>query len=106
MFISTSIDSTLYPFSKLYIGNNIDEVVYLGYPLNLTKKEYLILLALVENYPKTLNSNDLIDLIDKSMSSHNVSYHISSINKKAKIIGNRKLIKNKSKIGYFLNEEM
>ena len=66
MIIATQTESKLYSYSRLYVGNSRTEVIYLGYPLELTKK----------------------------------------VKRKAKKIGKRKIIHNRSKIGYFLNEEM
>ncbi len=106
MIITTPTESKLYSYSRLYVGNSRAEVLYLGYPLDLTKKEYLILYTLLENAPKHLSAKELIAITDTSMTEKNVVYHVSSINRKAKSIGKRKIIQNRSKKGYFLNEEM
>lgn len=106
MIIATQTESKLYSYSRLYVGNSRTEVIYLGYPLELTKKEYFILYTLLENVSKPLSAKELIKITNTTMTKKNVVYHVSSINRKAKKIGKRKIIHNRSKIGYFLNEEM
>ena len=93
-------------YKLLYINPRKNEIIFLGYNLNTTKTEYAILRALIENTKSPLPAEKLISLTSLDMSKENLAFHISNINNKAKIIGNRQLIKNIAKIGYFLNEEM
>lgn len=82
-----------------------NEAILLGYKLNLTKTEHLILKALAES-SSPLSAEEVTDKIAIDLSKGNVSFHIYNINSKAKCVSNRILIKNIAKIGYFLNEEM
>lgn len=81
-------------------------VIYLGYDLGATKTEREILRALIESRESPLSAEEISKRASLEMSKENITYHICSINNKAKLIGNRNLIKNIVKIGYFLNEEM
>ena len=83
-----------------------NKVIYLGYDLGATKTERTILHALIENPKKPLSAEELVDLLPFEISKEGITFHICSINAKAKAIGERKIIKNIVKIGYFLNEEM
>ena len=93
-------------FKHLYLSENSREAIYLGYRINLTKTEYAILCALIENNKRPLSANDFCKLLGMELSKQNVAYHVFKINSKAKIIGNRVLIKNMAKFGYFLNQKM
>ena len=90
-------------YKHLYILVNTEEVIYLGYRLNLTKSEYKILKALVLKPSKALSAEEIAKYSELNCNKENVIYHISRINSKAKVIGNRVLIKNIAKKGYFLN---
>ena len=83
-----------------------NKVIYLGYDIGATKTERAILQTLIQNTKSPLSAEELPSLSGLEMTKENVTYHISSINHKAKLIGNRILIKNIVKKGYFLNEEM
>ena len=83
-----------------------NDVIFLGYKLVLTKTEYGILKELIESAGTPLSTEEISSKINIELSKENIRFHISSINKKAKIISNRKLIKNFAKNGYFLSEEM
>ena len=89
-----------------HISIEEDMVILLGYRLVLTKTEYSILKALIESAITPLSSKDFCTKIGIELSKESISFHVSNINKKAKTISNRKLIKNFAKNGYFLNEEM
>ena len=90
----------------LYLNESQNEAVFLGYKLDTTNMEYLILKTLAINSKKPLSLEKICELSDQSFTKSTLSYHVSNINKKAKAIGGRPLIKNITKIGYFLNEEM
>ncbi len=93
-------------YRHLYINEDENEVIFLGYILNTTNMEYAILRALAENSKKPLSLEEISDITSLYLKKEYLAYHISNINKKAKDIGGRPLIKNIAKIGYFLNEEM
>ena len=93
-------------YKHLLISGNENLIILLGYKLNLTKTEYLILKALIKNPSTPLSAEDISEEICFILSKENLCYHISNINHKAKTISNRLLVKNIAKIGYFLNEEM
>ena len=60
----------------------------------------------MENPKKILSAKDFCRLLGVELSKQNIAYHVFGINSKAKAIGNRVLIKNMAKIGYFLNDKM
>lgn len=90
----------------LHLGKNNRDVLYLGYPFKVTAREYQILELLCKSRGKELSAEQIASLLCGEMSEKNVVYHIFNLNKKSKELGGRELIKNKAKIGYFLNEEM
>ena len=89
--------------NQLYIAENENVVILLGYELNLTKTEYQILKALAENGDSPLSNEQISSVTGLNLSKENLAFHVFNINHKAKFIGNRILIKNIAKIGYFLN---
>ena len=89
-----------------HISIEEDMVILLGYRLVLTKTEYGILKVLIENADTPLLPDEIYAKIGIELSKESISFHISNINKKAKTISNRKLVKKFAKNGYFLNEEM
>ena len=93
-------------YKHLYISGNENHVIFLGYELSLTKTEYLVLKTLVKSNNSPISAEQIASQTELELSKENVSFHISSINRKAKLISNRILVKNIAKIGYFLNEEM
>ena len=99
-------NDTCLRYGHLYIDEELKKAILLGYPLSLTKTEYQILLAIMKCNGKPVTASKISELCELELTNQNVSFHISSINRKAKAIGNRLLIKNLVKIGYFLNEEM
>lgn len=101
-----TVGETPLSYCHLYIGENKDRVVYLNYRLELTRTEYKILRLLAESVGTPLSADRIALLLGRSSNAKNIVYHISSINRKARSIGGRTLIKNSAKIGYFLNEEM
>ncbi len=93
-------------YKQLIVFLNERKAVLLGYNLHLTKTEHVILKILIQEVQKPLSPELIIEKSCLDLNKENVVFHISSINRKAKIISNRILIKNFSKNGYFLNEEM
>lgn len=76
---------------RLQIGNNRKDVLYLGYRLKLTECEYKIITAIAANESLTAEELALVIGLIPSQKS-NVAVHVCSINKKASLIGGRKLI--------------
>lgn len=93
-------------YKHLYLLIEEEVFIYLGYRLKLTKSEYKILQVLIKKPKKPISAEQIALLSELDCSKENIVYHISSINSKAKVIGNRILIKNIAKNGYFLNEKM
>ena len=93
-------------FKHLHVSENSRDALYLGYRINLTKTEHAILYALVTNLDKPLSDKDFCSISGLELTNKKIAYHVFQINSVAKTIGNRKLIKNKAKFGYFLNEKM
>ena len=93
-------------FGHLYLDEDEKKAIFLGYDMKLTKSEYHILKAITVNSKKPINAEAIALNSGLEISKENVTFHISNINQKAKAIGNRPIIKNMTKIGYFLNEEM
>ena len=93
-------------YKHLYVEENNNSAILLGYKLSLTKTEYLILKELVKSKNSPISAEDLARRMNLELSKENLAFHVFNINSKAKHISSRILIKNISKIGYFLNEEM
>ena len=93
-------------YTRFAIDQTNRKVVYLGYDLKATKTEYQLLLALSNNGNSPLSAEQISSLSGVNFTKESLAFHVLSINNKAKTIGNRPLIKNIAKIGYFLNEEM
>ncbi len=71
------------------------DFLYLGYPLHLTPKELHIVQALVE-----------FGSFDAAEHAASVSVHVCAINKKAQIIGGRRLIRTVRGRGYRLCDDI
>ena len=88
----------------LIIGDNRNEVFYIGYRLKTTPCEYKILVAIANR-----GRCDIGELASEIGFDHakrgNVAVHICSINRKAEIIGDRKLILCRGS-EYYFNEYM
>lgn len=98
-----STDKKYIRYKYLYIAENQNEVIFLGYKLEVTKTEYKILKELAKSPNIPLSAEQIAIKTELDLSKENVAYHIHSINKKAKIISNRCFIKNIAKNGYFLS---
>ena len=97
---------TYIKYKHLFVDKTEKEVFLLWYNLYATKTEYSILCALLDNIKAPIFADQIIAIANLDFDKSNLAFHISNINSKAKVIGNRPLIKNIVKIGYFLNEEM
>lgn len=88
----------------LRVGDNKDEVYYLGYRLKLTPSEYKLLFTLADR--TRLKIEELSDVLGLSPNQKsNVAVHICAINRKAHAVGERKLILCENS-EYYLNENM
>jgi DNA-binding response OmpR family regulator len=88
----------------LFIGDNRNEVFYVGYKLKVTPSEYKILSAIAKNGRCT--TTELAGELGFGKTKRgNVPVHICSINRKAETIGARKLILS-SGSEYYFNENM
>ncbi len=87
-----------------YIGIEERDVRYLGYSLGLTPREYRILRALLEAEGSLLRC-EICRLAgtDGELKEKSVAVHICAINKKAAIIGGRRLVECSKRDGYFIN---
>lgn len=92
--------------NHLYLNENENEVILLGYEINMTNMEYAILRALAEKCKKPLSLDEISEATGLYLTNSSLSYHIFRINEKAKAVSGRPLIKNIAKIGYFLSKEM
>ena len=90
-------------YEYLSVAKNENLVMFLGYRLTLTKTEYLILKALTSNGGSALSAEQISNQIGLELTKENIAFHIFNINKKAKCISERILIKNNTKIVYFLH---
>ena len=88
----------------LTIGEDKNNVYYLGYNLKLSPCEYRIL-ALIGEYGRVPVDDLAAKLGLPCEKKGNVSVHICSINRKAKIIGGRKLVLCENS-EYYFNEYM
>ncbi|MBO5714826.1 MAG: helix-turn-helix domain-containing protein [Clostridia bacterium] len=93
-------------YRQLYLSQQEETVIYLGYHLKLTKSEYKILKVIMQKPKNPISAEQIAILSGLDCNKENIVYHISMINSKAKVIGNRILIKNIAKKGYFLNDKM
>ena len=100
------IKSNYIKYNQLYIAEDENQVILLGYKLELTKTEYQIIKILIKNGNSPVSAEQFSIETGMDLSKENVAFHISSINRMAKFIGKRMLIKNITKIGYFLNDKM
>ena len=88
----------------LRVGESRNEVYYLGYRLKLTPSEYKLLFAIADS--TRLNTEELSSVLGlSSRQKGNVAVHICSLNRKAHIIGQRKLVLCENS-EYYLNENM
>ena len=90
--------------NHLFIGDNRNEVFYLGYRLKTTPSEYKLLAVIADK--GRCSTGELASELGFDISKKgNVAVHICSINRKAEIIGDRKLILCQGS-DYYFNENM
>ena len=93
-------------YLHLFVGATRREVFYLGYPLDLTEKEFSIVRILALSGGNTLNPDQIAISCSLSGGARGVAIDIHNVNCKARAIGGRNLVKNHKNQGYFLNDEM
>ncbi len=96
-------------YMHLKLGDSSNKATLLGYPLNLTRAEYRILLFLCQSTDKRLDEETILCFCfaeSYRMTETNVRAHISSINRKAKALSGRKLIICHRNAGYQINPYM
>ena len=98
-------------FPYLEISEETREVWYAGYILPLTRGEYNVLKAVLASldYCDKNRIREIIEserLSNDQISELSIPIHISSINKKAMAVGERKIILYKKNFGYCINENM
>lgn len=93
---------------QLYITENANDTRYLGYPLQLSTSEHLLLLCLTYLAPRVVPPEELHRLCDPLglHSAKSLAVRISAINQKAREIHPRTLICNAFKRGYTLNTDV
>ena len=89
----------------LQIDKENDSVIYLGYPLKLTRRE-LKVLNLIADSEGGISSQELLAALStkKSIGIGNVAVQVFNINQKAKKIGGRSIIVERRTEGYMLAE--
>lgn len=91
----------------LNIDIESETVIYLGYPLKLTKREFTVLKIIVDN-KDGISSQDLLIAIspNKNIGIGNIAVQVFNINKKAKKIGGRNIIIERRTGGYMLTQDI
>ena len=89
---------------RLIIGDDKNDVRFLGYKLKVSECEYKLLFALGMSQRKSIESLSAV-LAKPPEKRGNVAVHICSINRKAEIIGGRKLVLCENS-EYYFNEHM
>jgi len=93
-------------FSMFWLSQNQNGRLFLlGCPLELTPREYGILMSVIRRYPGAALIEDICK-DNKGLGPCSVPVHITAINKKAARIGGRKLIIARRGSGYILNRFM
>ncbi|MBR4032179.1 MAG: hypothetical protein IKJ07_05530 [Clostridia bacterium] len=91
----------------LIIDKESETVIYLGYPLKLTKREFAIL-NLIIDHKEGISSQELLASIspNKNIGIGNIAVQVFNINKKAKKIGGRNIIIERRADGYMLAQNL
>lgn len=91
---------------SLSVGNMPNQVYYMGYPLPLAPREYVILRCLLYRMPRLTDADELMSLCfpGERLGIANLSVQISNINRRAKEIDPRPLIVNVYGKGYRLRD--
>lgn len=91
-----------------YIDKDSSSVYYLGYKLNLSDNEFKIFCSIAHSSQEYISAEKILRecFPNKCKTTGNVAVHVCNINRKAQVIGGRRLIVSKYKSGYRLNREM
>ncbi len=91
----------------LIIDKESETVIYLGYPLKLTKREFAVL-NLIIDHKEGISSQELLAFISpkKNIGIGNIAVQVFNINKKAKKIGGRNIIIERRADGYMLAQNL
>ena len=94
--------------NSLYVDKGRSQIFYLGYKLNLSKSEFKIICAIAGSTVEYITAESILRecFTNKDVKPGNVAAHICNINRKAAVIGGRKIILSKYDTGYKLNEDM
>ena len=92
--------------TKLMIDHETKKVIYLGYELDLTPDEYLLICAIVDGEGQ-IDDSEYIQIIspNKTVTFGNLAVHVCNINQKAMAVGGRRIIV-KRKHHYFIDEKL
>ena len=93
----------------LHIDRAAEEVIYLGYRLKLSKREFMILARIADKSDEVLGTRELYEDLfagEKEMILKNITVHIFNINRKAREIGGRTLIEYSRSGGYKISETL
>ena len=90
----------------LYNDTQNSRVIYLGYDMNLSGKEYMIFSCIYQS-EDFVSADEIIEKCypDKKPRRGDIAAHICHINKKAHNIGGRVLIISKYGVGYKLTDK-
>ena len=93
----------------LHIDRDGGKVFYLGYHLELSKREFTILARIAEKSDEVLGTRELYEELfagEKEMILKNITVHIFNINRKAREIGGRTLIEFSRAGGYKISDTL
>ncbi|ABE54090.1 transcriptional regulator [Shewanella denitrificans OS217] len=93
--------------AEFELDSNKKSVFYQGQAIELTKNEYKILEYLFSNQEQVLNPEQISEAVVgsfDSLSKNTIEAHLSSIRKKAKLLGGTLPVKNKRGFGYYVGD--
>jgi DNA-binding response OmpR family regulator len=99
--------STNLMVAEFELDSNKKVVFYQGQVIELTKNEYKILEYLFSNQEQVLNPEQISEAVVgsfDSLSKNTIEAHLSSIRKKAKLLGGTLPVKNKRGFGYYVGD--
>ena len=93
--------------SSLFRVNEDSSMFLLGYTIRLTPMEHKVICLLYQNQDG-ISTQQMASLLfsDKDISKRNIAVHICNINKKAKRISGRVLIKGNRRYGYKISDNI
>jgi DNA-binding response OmpR family regulator len=93
--------------AEFELDSNKKSVFFQGQAIDLTKNEYKILEYLFSNQEQVLNPEQISEAVVgsfDSLSKNTIEAHLSSIRKKAKLLGGTLPVKNKRGFGYYVGD--